>query len=270
MRSAVTLRRVLASVALVLLLAPLGACGGASVAGVVVGSSGRTTKEYEYSGFTNVQVDQQFSVNVRQGKTFAVSVAVNDNLLQYLRVEVQGDTLHLGLDPSKKYTLADLTADVTMPEVDSVTVDGASDANVDGFVTSGSLAFDAAGASRLSLSSLKAKDASVEMSGGSKMGGDLLLTGDIDVTVSGASQAVLTGGGRNLRLVVSGASAVALKAFKVQDADVTLSGASQADVYAVGTIDLEASGASRFVYYGPAELGKSNVTGASQISHITE
>jgi hypothetical protein len=269
-RSAVTVRRVLASVLLVLLLAPLGACGGASGAGVVVGSSAQTSKDYTYSGFTKVQVDQQFSVNVRRGKEFAVSVTVNDNLVQYLKVEVQGDTLHLGLDPSKKYTLADLTADITMPGLEAVTADGASDVNIDRFAAAGALALKVAGASKLTLTAVKAKDASLDMSGGSAMGGGITLTGDLDVKGSGASEAFLTGAARDLRLVVSGAGVVSLKRLKVQDAEVTLSGASQAGVYASGTIDLEASGASTFVYYGPGKLGKADVTGASQVNHITE
>jgi hypothetical protein len=266
----VAVRLVLASAVLMLLLVPLAACGGAEVAGVVVGSSAQTTKTYALSGFTKIQVDHKFSVNVQRGSEPAVSVTVNENLVQYLKVEVKGDTLYLGLDPGKTYSLTGLTADVTLPELDAVTVGGASDAYVDGFTTQGPLALKVTGASKLSLAGMKAKDASFELSGGSGLGGDLTLTGDLDGAASGASEAVLTGAGRDVRLDVSGASVVSLKGFKARNTDVSVSGASHTSVYAAGSVDVQASGASTFVYYGPGKLGKTDVSGASQVSHIAE
>jgi hypothetical protein len=269
-RPAAAARLVLASAALLLLLVPLAACGGGEVAGVVVGSSAQTTKTFALSGFTKVQVDQKFSVNVQRGNASAVSVTVNENLVQYLKVEVKGDTLYLGLDPGKTYSLTGLTADVTLPQLDAVTVGGASDAFVDGFTSEGLLALKVSGASKLSLAGMKAKDASFGLSGGSGLGGDLTLTGDLDGSAAGASQAVLTGACRDVRLDVSGASVVSLKGFKATNTDVSVSGASQTSVYAAGTIDVQASGASTFVYYGPGKLGTTDISGASQISHITE
>jgi hypothetical protein len=262
-------RSLLAAAVLLLLLVPLAACGGSAPgAGDVVGSSAQVTKTYDYSGFTAVQADQKFSVNVQQGKSFAVSVTVNDNLVQYLQVKVQGDTLHIGLDPGKSYRLADLTAEVTMPDVTAVTVNGAADAFVKGFTSGKSLTFKVGGAGKLSVSGLKAEAASFDVSGGSDIGGDLELTGDLAVTASGAAQGFITGSGRNVTLVASGAAVISLKRFTAHDADVSLSGASQAGVRATGTIDVQASEASTFIYYGPAKLGKTDVNGASQVSHI--
>ena len=71
------------------------------------------TKYYDYTGFTKVTVDSGFDVEIdyADDDSYAVSVTVDDNLVEeHLKVELDGDTLHVGLAPSGTYHDVTLTA----------------------------------------------------------------------------------------------------------------------------------------------------------------
>ena len=257
-------------VSLILLLAVVAAaCGESTVeSDVVTGSGGSTTKTYALSGFTAVQADQGFSVAVTRGESFAVSVSAEESLIQYLEVEVRGDALYLGLDPSRTYRLATLTAEVTMPELSGVEVTRAADVFVEGFTTKGDLTFTVADAGELSIDALKAQDATFEMSGAARLGAKLALSGALSVTARGGSQAVLAGVARSVEVKASEASVVSLQGVAARTATVELTGASKTSVRASRTVNAAVSEASALDYYGTAELGEMNVAGTSQVQHI--
>jgi hypothetical protein len=257
-------------VSLVLLLgAVVAACGGATVESDVVAGSGDTaTKTYSLSGFTAVHADQGFSVVVKQGESFSVSASVDENLVQDLRVEVRGDALYIGLDPAKTYQAPSLTAEVTMPELSGAEVTAAADMFVEGFSAAGDLSFSVADAGRLNIDGIKAKDATLDVSGGGKLGGKLRLTGALTMTAAGASQAIVAGTARTVDLKAADASEVSLKSLAAQTATVELTGASRASVRASKTVNASLGGGSALDYYGTAELGEMNVVGASQIQHF--
>jgi hypothetical protein len=264
-RAGVVLRYVVAVVALLLLVAAAG-CGSSS-GGEVVGSSAVTTKAYDLNGFTAVRVDNDFSATVSRGDAFKVSVTVNENLVKYLKVEVKGDTLHIGLDPTVKYRLTDLRADITMPGVGGAEVSGASDAYLTGFSSGGTLDLKASGAGQLSIKDVKAGAVTFDGSGGSRIEGQLACD-DLSGVASGGSTVTMGGSASTAKLEASGGSKLLMNRFAMQDTSVKLSGASQAAVLVNGTLDVDLSGASKLDYYGPAQLGKTSVTGASQITHI--
>ena len=267
MRAGVVHRYVVAVVLLLLLGAAVG-CGSSS-GGEVVGTSGVTTKAFDLSGFTAVRVDNDCSATVSRGDAFKVSVTVNENLVQYLQVEVKGDTLHIGLDTAKKYRLADLRAEITMPSIAGAEASGASDAYLTDFSSTDALSLKASGASQLSLRDVKAGAVTFDGSGASRIEGSLACD-DLSGVVSGASTATMAGSASTATLEGSGASKVLMNQFMVKNLTVTLSGASQGAVRATAKIDVDLSGASKLDYYGTARLGKASVTGVSQISHIQD
>lgn len=257
-------------VCLVLLLgAVAAACGGSTVeSDTVTGSGSRTTKTYALSGFTAVQADQGFSVTVKQGDSFTVSVSADENLLQYLTVEVREDALYLGLDPAKTYRLANLTAEVTMPELSGVEVTRAADMFVEGFASEGDLAFTVADAGQLNVDAIEARNAKLELSGASQLAGELTLKGALTMKAAGGSQAILVGAARTVDLTAADASQVSLKTFATRTATVELTGASKASVRASKTVNAALAEASVLDYYGSAELGEMNVVGVSQVQHF--
>lgn len=268
MKAGVAVRRVVVSLVLLLALVAA-ACGESTVeSDAVTGSGSAATKTYTLSGFTAIQADQGFSVVVTRGESFAVSVSADENLVQYLTVEVRGDALYLGLDPAKTYRLANLKAEVTMPELSGVEVMRAADVFVEGFTTKGDLALKVADAGQLNVDALKAQSATLEVSGAGRLGGKLVVKGALTVSAAGGSQAILIGAARTVTLTASEASEVSLKGVASQTATVELTGGSRASVRASKTVNAALAEASALDYYGTAQLGEMNVAGASQVQHF--
>jgi hypothetical protein len=212
----------------------------------ITGSGNVVTREEPITGFAQVDVSQGFKVAVSQAENFSVVVRVDDNLLPYLQVVKQGNTLRIGLKPGQIYSIRNATmqAEVTMPELAGLDLSGGSQATVTGFKSTGAL--------------------SVHLSGASHLQGDIQ-SGDASLNLSGASDITLSGSGQDVRIDASGGSQLDLADFPVAGADVSLSGASQATVSPSGRLDVSASGASRVYYLGNPTLGTMDTSGASSV-----
>jgi hypothetical protein len=210
----------------------------------VTGSGNLVTKQYPFTNFTGVSAGSVFDVTVKPGATPGVSVTVDDNLVEYLDVNTSGDRLNLHLKSNTNIRNGTLKAVVTMPELTSLDLSGASKGHVQG------------------CRSAKALD--IDMSGASHLEGDLE-SGDMHMGLSGASHANLKGTAGNLRLNVSGASHADLEGLQIKDANVDADGASHATVRPSGRLQARASGASNVRYAGqPANVDK-QTSGASSV-----
>ncbi len=212
-----------------------------------VSGSGRiVTQDFDFRGFTKVDVSHTFQVEILQGSRFKVVIRADDNLQEHLRIEKRGETLVIGLKPYRSHNLrnATLEAEVHMPELRGVGVSGASDVRFGGFSS--------------------VKDFEVELSGASYLDGEITAQ-DVHIEVSGASRVRLQGKAEDMRIDASGASNLDLEDFPVQDADIELSGASEAEVVIDGILDIDASGASRLYFSGSPTMGRIDLSGASSI-----
>lgn len=211
----------------------------------VTGSGNVVTKEFDLTGFDQVEVSGAFVAHITRGDSFSVVVRVDEKLEEHLRVQLAGRTLEVGLAPNLSILgTATREVEITMPELTGLELSGATQGRISGFDSTA--------------------DLSVEVSGASKLGGDIQ-AGETSAEVSGASTVDLSGSGGALVLDVSGASTVDLSDFAVDDANVEASGASTVRVNASGRLDAEASGASRVLYLGNPTLGRIDSSGASTI-----
>jgi hypothetical protein len=220
--------------------------GGVLGEGSLVGSGIPVTREFDLSGFDQVEVSDSFEVDIRQGDAYSVVVRTDDNVAEYLEIVQRGSTLRIGLRPHT-YTMVSvetLEAEITMPELSGLELSGASSAMIVGFQSSDPFY--------------------AEVSGASSLEGEIQ-AGGVRFNVSGASDVKLTGSGGDLEMDVSGASSVDLAGFPVTSASIQVSGASSATVNTSGTLDVEASGASRVRYLGSPTLGSVDSSGGSTI-----
>lgn len=212
----------------------------------VVGSGRSVTEEYDFSGFTRVNVGSAFEVDVTQGDDYAVSVTVDDNIVQYLEVRLDGDTLRIGLRPTIRFGFGNtvLRAEITMPEMEGLDLSGATRTRVRGF------------------SSDKMLD--VEVSGASTLTGDIS-SGEMNIEASGASRVELSGETGALDARASGASTLRLQDLASTDTRVNASGASTVVVNPSGRLTGDASGASTVRYAGSPSTVQVNTSGASSV-----
>jgi hypothetical protein len=224
-------------------LVPTAACSLTGL-GVVTGSGTPLTAQYEETGFTAVEVHGAFQVYITRAKNFDVSVTADDNLLEFIRVTQEGETLKIEFEPGKLVrNRSEMRASIAMPELESVTLHGACTGTVEGF--RGGKAFRA------------------EVHGASKLGGEIEAD-TIDLNLAGASTANLQGIATDAKLEASGACGLHLDNLILTRADVQLSGASSATVEVTDKLDYDVSGASHLYYKGHPTLGKQEASGASR------
>ena len=247
------------------LAAPACDMPGTGGLGQVVGSGTPVTKHYDLTGVTKVAVDSGFTVDVDHGAQGEASVTVDDNLVkEHLKVEVDGDTVRIGLADLWQYRDVTLRARVVLPRLTGLEVSGSSTITVTKFASGDPLQLAASGSSAVSLLLDRAGPVSLDVSGASRVEGSASMD-ELGGEVSGGSAVGLTGSAGTLRLDVSGGSRLDLKGLEVQTADLTLSGGSRGEVTVTGTLDAEASGGSRLEYSGSPQLGTIDVSGGSAV-----
>ena len=116
------------------------------------------------------------------------------------------------------------------------------------------------------MSDMAASDIEFELSGASRVRGDITAGGDARLNLSGASSVQLQGSASDLVIDASGASRVELDNFPVDNVDVKLSGASGATVNLDGRLDANLSGASKLSYIGEPTMGDVRTSGGSSVS----
>jgi hypothetical protein len=221
-------------------------CGGCRVFGVLSGSGQPLAQTFALQDFNRVSAGHTFDVDITRADTYSVKVTIDDNLIEFLEVVREGETLVLRLEPGYRYTSITLKAEITMPRLRQVSLSGASRADIAGFAAD--------------------DDLRLEVSGASRVTGEVLAEGNALFNVSGASQLTLNGRVRDIEAEASGASTLELLDFPARDVNVEVSGASTVRVNLDGRLSGSLSGVSRLFYDGaPAQLNI-NTSGGSSVN----
>ncbi len=220
-----------------------------------------TTREYDFSDFTNIEVACCFLVTVTQSDSYRVSVTGREKLFSYIDIDKSGSKLRMAIKPFHFRTKPMLKVNITMPVLHKLRLSGAAKAKVCGFSSQENLGINISGASILDID-IEAGKTKVEVSGAGKLYGNMNIA-DAEFTLSGASRAELTGSAGKAKLSAWGASWLDLGDFTLNDTGIDLNGASQAEIKVNGKLDLELSGGSRVTYSGSPTIGNVNISGAS-------
>jgi hypothetical protein len=223
------------------------------------------TREYDFTGFTGLEVSAAFELEVTPSDTYKVTVTASQAALDHVKVTKSGSTLKVEMSHWWWFFSWHGTAKVTvtMPELKLLELSGASKGKVRGFKSSQDFDLSLSGASELDID-LEGAGFQSEISGASKLSG-YLKAANSRIDLSGASEVKLSGSGGDLILSGSGASYAELADYLIGDTSIELSGASKASLNVNGKMDVELSGVSSLEYTGNATLGKMDISGASDI-----
>lgn len=231
----------------------------------VRGSGKVEASSYQFSGFNQVQISGAFEFEIRRSDSYSVTVNADDNLFDYIKVSMDQNRLYIRTENISIIGTATLKAVITLPEITSINISGACRGAVTGFSSPHTGKIVVSGASSLELADMNTGQASVHVSGASRLTGNLNCTG-LQLDVSGASMAEMKGGSGNLDAVISGASNINLREFGATGTDINISGASSAVINTSGTLNANISGASKLDYYGNPVLARVDVSTASKIT----
>ncbi len=179
------------------------------------------TESFDVSDFTEIDVAHAFDASVSVGDATSVEIEVDEELLDRLSVEVDGETLVVRLTDGLVATSGPLRLNITTPSLEAVTIAGAADMEIEG-LNGESFDLRTNGAANISATgSIEAL--TIEADGASKIDLDGLTIGQATVDVDGASRVEFD---------------------ELDRIDGQVSGASSVDVADGTTVDVETSGAS--------------------------
>ncbi|MBN1643876.1 MAG: DUF2807 domain-containing protein [Dehalococcoidales bacterium] len=254
-------RVIIPTVLMLVMIISLTGCSG-TIGSPVTGSGTIETRTLDYADFTRLEIDNAFEAEITRADSFALSITTNTNIFDYLDIRKSGSTLHIGLQRNHTYINTTQKAVITMPDLLSLVVSGASKTQITGFSSTSTTVFEVSGASRLELTDIKTGNCHIEVSGASRMSGNLTIA-DGNFNISGASTIELTGTAESITADISGASGGKLELLPMVNGNFRVSGASNATIAVSGRLDANVSGASRMYYSGNPTLRNISVTSAS-------
>lgn len=248
---------------------------------MLIGSGKEGKKEIQVADFDTLEIHLPMHIIAKQGKAFSVVITGDDNLLEIPKVEKEGNVLKISAARKSWRTKKTLTAQITLPALQSVHLNSASRMTIQDFTSTKEFSAKVTGASNLEVS-IKAKNVKLDAGGASKV--KLKTSGDVNASLSGASKlegsvesktvkldasgasnVKLTGSAKQATLSATGASRLPLGDFALETAKVKLTGASNATLNVKSKLDYSLSGASRLQYQGNPTIGESHSSGASSL-----
>lgn len=209
-------------------------------------SSVITTKEYDFSNFTSLDVSNDFKVYVSfSDDEEKVSIEVNENLLEHVVVELNNSNLEIRLK-------------------NNLNIRGNETLNA--YVTTSAIAdFQASGDAEIYLNNkLISDNTSIKLSGDSRFDG-ILETTNLDANIKGDSYLKLVGFTDNLDINLSGDSKIERYGFSVKSLKIDLKGDSEGYLTVTESIDIKATGDSKFHYKGDATIVREDLSGDSKL-----
>jgi hypothetical protein len=212
------------------------------------GSGKVITQNRSVDDFDGIEVSYPAEVTITQGKTPAVKVEGEDNVLSGLRTEVRGDTLRI-------YYKVDEGNPVNATELVKITI-----------VVKDLQAVDFESAGELTLTGIETDELRVSVSGAGNLELNNIAVQNLQVDLSGAGNMAASGTADDLRVTISGFGSFDGEALHSQTADISMSGAGSATAWVDKKLNAEISGAGSITYYGEASVTK-EIGGLGNVSH---
>lgn len=197
--------------------------------------------------FTGLNVSVPGKINVKLGSAFKVEVQVEENLLPYLRTEVESDgDLHIYFSEEVR-DVDGLVVSVTMPALESLNLSGSAELVTNGIFEGPLLDLDVSGSGKVTM--------------------DFIDYDDIDVQLSGSGRIELEGAGGELNAHISGSGHIVALDCPVREAEVHISGSGSAKVDVLQKLKAHISGSGE-VWYEGTPVVESDISGSGKVIKI--
>ena len=182
----------------------------------VKGEGAVVTKSFDLKDFDQIVINGHADVDFTQSSGYEVTVRTQENVLEWLDYKVEGNTLIIETKDHRDIRATDYNLVIQAPELKKLTVNGASDFNVDALRMDGDLYVEVNGAGDLDFNRITCNSFSLEVNGAA----DANLTAidilkKLKVEVNGAGDVNITGNAMDVALEVHGAGDIDATGLKV-------------------------------------------------------
>jgi len=214
--------------------------------GGVRGSGNVITETRKVGDFSKIDISGAYKVNLKQDSSSSIIISADDNLLKYIKTEINGDKLRIY---SKKNLRprGDLTITIGVKSLKAIETSGAVEVSSDGKITVQDLKFDLSGETKITMD---------------------MNAANVITEGSGATHINLTGQASSHRVDLSGASKINALDFVVGDYTIETSGLSKCEINVLNSLNIHSSGASTVRYRGNPKTVNNDKSGASSVEKI--
>ena len=182
----------------------------------VKGEGAVVSKSFDLKDFDQIVINGHADVNFTQSSVYEVTVRTQENVLEWLDYKVDGTTLVIETKNHREIRATKYDLVIQAPELKKLTVNGASDFNVNGLRTDGNLDVQVNGAGDLDFTGIACNSFSVEVNGAADANlNSVDIRKDLKVQVNGAGDVTITGNAQDVTLEVHGAGAINATGLKV-------------------------------------------------------
>ncbi|HEY70462.1 MAG TPA: DUF2807 domain-containing protein [Anaerolineae bacterium] len=206
----------------------------------IEGSGNIISEVREVSGFTRIVLSGAGDLTITQGDGHALTVRTDDNLMDYVKTEVLGDTLVLGFtDEARSKNLRPTQGwnyEITIEELEDIAISGA------GMITSDSIQGD---------------ELKISISGSGDIRLPDLRIDDLDIHISGSGEIEMIGEATRQRFTIAGSGDIDAGDLQGEDVNVAIQGSGNVTVWASETLLVMIAGSGDVNYYGSPEIVQS-------------
>jgi len=185
-----------------------GAAWAGTGTGCIEGSGRTLTDKRPAGGFSSIEVQGAFDVQIRCGQQSRLEITGDDNIVPHIQTAIRGDVLVIRADQSICPKLL-LEVVLSVPDITRLSVDGANEVRLSGVNnkslsleiggssnlraegTTGQLKLDLPGSSKVEAADLHSQTASVKISGVGEA--EVHATQTLDVSISGVGNVIYSG-----------------------------------------------------------------------------
>jgi hypothetical protein len=210
-------------------------------------STGNYIKEERtVSNFTKLDIGGAFKVYLSQGDQEKLVIEADSKEMKEIVTEVDGNKLKIYTKSGWGYRFHEVSVYLTFKNLEYIDFSGAVEVTADKALNFSELKMDISGAAEIDME-MKAEK--------------------YDAEFSGASEVHFRGSCKSGHLELSGASDFDAEGLEFQDLNIEVSGASEAKVFATGDLVIDASGASSIRYKGTPKI-TIDESGASSVKPL--
>lgn len=190
----------------------------------VAGNRVITEKSFDVAPFSQIKLGVPADVTFQTAPDCALSVKMDENLFEYLTVEVEDGMLKIGSKNSSIRNFKKLEMKISAPSLGYLECNGAVDFEALDGIRGEEFKMVVNGAADVEISGLEAKNVAFEVNGAGDIDVDLVDAETVKLQISGAGDASLSGKAEAVKVQVNGAGDVDLTSLDYASLDKKING----------------------------------------------
>ncbi len=210
----------------------------------VTGSGNIKQETRKVDDFTKIEISGNYKIVLAQDSSLSLNISADDNLLEYIKTSVDGNTLHI---KNKDICNGDVRIIIGVRNLEGVRVSGAVELSSAGKIKTG--------------------DIDLQFSGSTKTVLDLNAA-RVNTKGSGSTEINLSGQASAHDLDISGSGEVNAFDFIVGDYNIATSGSSDCKINVLRALNVQSSGSSSIQYRGNPTEVNNHKSGSSSLEKV--